>query len=70
MKLFKNCYNLVQIGVFSMIAGAIVIGVFIGLSDTSVIESSFTKMPKISKKGKMYQKKILWKQLFLITPFR
>ena len=52
MKLFKNCYNLVQIGVFSMIAGAIVIGVFIGLSDTSVIESSFTKMPKISKKGK------------------
>jgi hypothetical protein len=70
MKLFKNCYNLVQIGVFSMIAGAIVIGVFIGLSDTSVIESSFTKMPKISKKGKMYLKKILWKQLFLITPFR
>ena len=70
MKLFKNCYNLVQIGVFSMIAGAIVIGVFIGLSDTSVIESSFTKIPKISKKGKMYLKKILWKQLFLITPFR
>ena len=70
MKLFKNCYNLVQIGVFCMIAGAIVIGVFIGLSDTSVIESSFTKIPKISKKGKMYLKKILWKQLFLITPFR